>query len=535
MGPPLDSRGKRRWRCSVAAAMLLGTQAASASEPLDLLITGGTVFDGGTGPGVRADVGVRGDRIVFVGDGKNLTAKNRVEATGMIVSPGFIDGHTHTDDDLFADDPARRASLSNLAQGVTTNVIGVDGHGDPDTAGLFRRAQTNGVGINFATYVGFGPIRREVLGMQDRAPTEGELARMKALVAKGMCGGAIGFSTGLFYAPQSYAQADEVIALAREAATRGGIYDSHQRDEGNGGPNSIGIVASVNEVIRVAREAGLPGHIAHIKNSGVRSWGQSAEVIQQINQARSEGVRITADQYPYLASGGSITSILVPRWAQVGGRDETLRRLDDPSTASRLRFEMGDFLAARGGGRNLLVIRQDSPWVGKTLADLAAQWAVDPVEAAVRILREGDTGLAIFAIGEEDLRAYLVQPWVMTASDASSAHPRRFGAFATTFDTYVAKEKRLSIPQFIHRSTRLPAETFGLLERGHVRPGYFADIVVFDPKVFAPQSTYLHPAKPALGVRAVWVSGKLAFEGGKPTGELAGRGLAKVPPQGTCE
>lgn len=522
-----------------AAALLLGTMLAGGSPadgtgPVDLLIKGGTVYTGDLGPGQRADVGIRGDRIIFVGDGSRLEAKRTIDVTGMVVAPGFIDGHTHTDDDLFADDPAARVSLSNLAQGVTTNVIGVDGHGGADTAALFAKARSNGVGINFATYVGFGAIRQEVLGMQDRAPTGPELDRMKALVAQGMCGGAIGFSTGLFYAPQSYAKTEEVIALAREAATRGGIYDSHQRDEGNGGADSVGIVASVAELIRISREAGLPGHFAHLKNSGVRSWGQSADVIALVEKARAAGQEITADQYPYLASGGSVTSILIPRWAQVGGREATLARFADPKVAPRLRAEMADFLAARGGGKNLLITRRDSPWVGKTLADMAALWSVDEVEAAVRIHKQGDIGMAIFAIGEDDLRRYLVQPWVMTGSDASGAHPRKFGTFATVYDSYVIKEKRLTLPQFIHRSTMVPAQAFRLTGRGQIRPDYYADIVIFDPARYAPRATYVEPTLPAVGVKAVIVNGRLAFEGGTPTGTLAGRGLAHAAPAGSC-
>lgn len=516
------------------AIILLGASPDAPTEAVDLLIKGGTVFTGDVGPGVVADVAIRGDRIVLVGDSGKVRASRVIDAAGMVVAPGFVDPHAHTDGDLFSDDPKRRASLSNLAQGVTTNVLGVDGAGAPDTAALFARAIKAGPGVNFATYVGFGSIRREVLGMQDRAPDATELERMQALVAKGMCGGAIGFSTGLFYAPQSYAKTEEVIALAREAAVRGGHYDSHQRDEGNGGAGSIGITASVAELIRVAREAGLPGHFAHLKNSGVRSWGESAKVIALIDQARAAGVRVTADQYPYLGSGGSVTSILIPRWAQVGGREETLRRFADPAVAPRLKAEMADFLDARGGPRNLLVTQRKSPWVGKTLADLAREWSVEPIDAAVRVYREGDPGMAIFAIGEDDLRAYLVQPWVMTGSDASDSHPRKFGAFAATYDTYVVKEKRLSIAQFVHRSTMLPAETFRIVKRGQLRSGYFADVVVFDPKTYRPQSTYVRPELPAIGVQTVIVNGRVAFKAGAPTGVLAGRGLAQTPPPGSC-
>lgn len=525
----------RRLLAVTACAVLVGAAPGPLPRAVDILVRGGTVYSGELSGGARADVGISGDRIVFIGDGARVRAGRVIDATGMAVSPGFIDPHAHTDRDLLADDPARRASLSNLAQGITTNLLGVDGHGAADSAGFYAKAAKLGTGVNVATYVGFGTIRQSVLGMQDRAPTSGELQRMRSLVAKGMCGGAIGFSTGLFYAPQNYAKTEEVIALAREAATRGGLYDSHQRDEGNGGAGSIGITASVAELIRIARETGMPGHLAHLKNSGTRSWGESAKVVALVNAARAAGVRITADQYPYLSSGGSVTSILVPRWAQVGGREETLRRLADPSVSPRLKLQMADFLEARGGPRNLLVTQRSSPWVGKTLADLATQWSLSPVEAAVRVYREGDPGMAIFAIGEDDLRAYLVQPWVMTGSDASDAHPRKFGAFAATYDTYVVKEKRLTMAQFIRRSTMLPAQTFGLTNRGQLRPGYFADVVVFDPAGFRAQSTYVNPELPAVGVRTVLVNGQLAYEAGKPTGALAGRALPHRAPARTCK
>jgi N-acyl-D-amino-acid deacylase len=511
-------------------------EAGRASTSVDLLIRDGTVFDGESTSGVAADVGIRGDAVAFIGNAAatHLKARRTIDAKGLIVAPGFIDVHVHTDRDLLSDDAKRRLTLSDLAQGVTTNVIGVDGGGEPEVAEVFARAKRLGIGTNFATYVGFGAIRTRVLGEAAREPTTAELDQMKRLVAQGMCGGAIGFSTGLFYAPQSYAHTEEVIALAREAARYGGIYDSHQRDESSGGPGSIGIENSVREFLRISKEAGLPGHLAHIKNSGVFSWGKSSNIIALIEAARADGQKITADQYPYLASSGNIASILLPRWALEGGRPATLARLHDPDTAARLRTEIAKFLAGRGGGKNLRITSGGSNWLGKSLADLAALWHLDEVDAAIRIYEEGDANLAVFTINPDDVRAYMVRSWVMSSSDGTEGHPRKYGTFATLYDTYVVKEQVLTLAEFVHRSTALSADSLGLTGRGRLKVGRHADVIVFDPAHFAPLATYEQPDRLAVGMVDVMVNGQLAFENGHATGVLAGRGLLHQPPPGSC-
>ena len=528
----------RLMRSGAALALLVAVTAAgealaaAAPQEVDLLISGGTVYDGGLTAGVKADVGITGDKVVFVGPSAGVKAKRTIDASGLIVTPGFIDGHVHTNGDIFSKFANDRLVASNLYQGVTTNILGVDGGGSPDVRDQFVAASNTPPGVNFATFVGFGAIRQKVLKQDAREPSASELEEMKSLVVKGMCEGALGLSTGLFYSPQSYAKTEEVIELAKEASKRGGIYDSHQRDEGGAG--TVGIENSVRELLRISKEANIPGHFAHLKNSGVSSWGKSPQIIGMIELARSQGQKIAADQYPFLASSGSVASILMPRWMLAGGRNDTLKRLDDPTFSGRIRGEMFELLNNRGGGKNLLVIRQSSPWLGKTLEDIAKTWHMNEVDAAIRVYKEGDEGMAIFAISEDDVRKYMVKPWVMTGSDGSDGHPRKYATFALIYDKYVVKEKILSLAQFVHRSSGLPAETYQLEQRGYLKPGYFADVAVFDPKGFVPKATYTEPKVLAEGMIHVVVNGKVELEKGKLTEVAAGRPLAHKPTAGTC-
>ena len=507
------------------STLILG---AAPPERVDLLIRGGTIYTGSDAPFV-GDVAISGDRIQAVGKSLSLPASRVVDAKGMIVAPGFIDPHTHLSEQLLSDDAGTRLVPAFLMQGVTTAFIGNDGGGDPDLKTVLGSASTKPVGINYAAYVGLGPVRRQVVGDDDRAPTADELARMKQLVATAMCGGALGFSTGLFYAPQSFAKTDEVVALAREAGARGGTYDSHLRDESS---YSIGLAAAVDEAIEVGREAGLPVHIAHIKALGVDVHGQAPAIIAKVEAAQRAGQKVTADQYPWSASGTSLSASLVPRWAQDGGRSALLKRFDDASLAGKLRADMADNLRRRGGAASLLITTGRHK--GSTLADVAKAKAMDPVAAAIAVIRVADASVASFNQTEEDIAAFMQRPWVMTGSDASTGHPRAFGTFPRKYSDYVVARKVITLRDFIERSTSLTADTFGLEGRGRLKPGGFADVVVFDPKTFSARATYEQPTLLSEGVRTLIVNGVVAVDKGEPTGEAAGRALKKTPKPGTC-
>ena len=307
-----------------ALALCLGSAGlAQAGQQADLLIKGGTVYDGGQGAGVTADVAIAGGKIVFVGDAAKakLKAAATIDAKGKVVAPGFIDPHTHYFEDLSSTDAGMRRNLAAAMQGVTTVFVGSDGRAAPEVKDTFAKLEQTGVGTNVATYVGFGTLRQRVLGDSDRAPNAAELDQMKGMVAKAMCEGALGLSTGLFYPPQSYAKTEEVIALAKEAAKRGGTYDSHIRDESS---YTIGLKGAVQEVFDIGRGAGIAVHIGHIKALGVDVQGQAGEIIRMVEAAQASGLKVTADQYPWAASGTGLSAALLPRWAQVDGESAML-------------------------------------------------------------------------------------------------------------------------------------------------------------------------------------------------------------------
>ncbi|MHA6720301.1 N-acyl-D-amino-acid deacylase family protein [Sphingomonas sp. RS6] len=507
---------------------LLGLGATPAPEQVDLLIRGGTVYPGGAAP-FAGDVAIRGDRIVAVGPHLTVRAKRTVDARGMIVAPGFIDPHTHMGDDLASADPAVRLISAFLMQGVTTAFIGNDGGGDPDVARVLGSAATKPVGINYAVYVGFGAVREKVIGMADRAPTPEELAQEKALVADAMCHGALGLSTGLFYAPQSFSKTDEVVALAAEAGKRGGVYDSHIRDESS---YTVGLAAAIDELLDIGREAQLPVHISHIKALGVDVQGMAPAIIARVNAARAAGLNVTADQYPWSASGTSLVASLMPIWAQDGGRPALLKRFDDPALATKLRAGIAENLRKRGGADKLLIV--EGRYRNQTLAAVAKTMGKDAVDAAIAVIRIADPGVVSFNQSEADIAAFMAQPWVMTGSDASGGHPRVYGSFARKYAKYVVAEKVLTLRQFIDRSSALPAERFGLTDRGHLRPGALADVVVFDPESYASRATYEEPKLLAAGVRTVLVNGVVAVDQGRMTGKAGGRALPHMPTAGTC-
>ncbi|USU09721.1 amidohydrolase family protein [Sphingomonadaceae bacterium OTU29MARTA1] len=508
------------------AALIALTMPGAASERVDLLIRGGTVFTGSDAPFV-GDVGIRGDRIVYVGRGRSMAANRTIVARGMIVAPGFIDPHTHAEGMLASADARTRLVLPFLMQGVTTAFVGNDGGGDPDVAAVLARAKTAPVGINYAAYVGFGAVRSAVVGAARRPPTAGELGRMRSLVARGMCGGALGLSTGLFYAPQSFATTDEVVALAREAATRGGVYDSHIRDESS---YTIGLAAAIDEAIRIGRDAGLPVHISHIKALGVDVQGRAPAIVAQVVAARARGQEVTADQYPWSASGTSLVAALVPLWAQDGGRTALLARFDDAGVAARLRADISENLRKRGGPAALLIT--EGAEKGRTLAAVAEARGLDAGAATIATIRIADPAVASFNQSEADIATFMRQQWVMTGSDASTGHPRVYGTFARKYAKYVVQDRVVPLRSFIERSGRSTAQTFGLVDRGRLRTGAFADVVVFDPRRFAARATYERPEQFAVGVRTVVVNGRIAVDAGRPTGAAAGRALAHRPARG---
>jgi len=524
---------------SVAAALLcVAGAAAKADEMADVIIRGGTIYDGGEGKSFVGDVAIRGDRIVYVGKSGRYAAGKVIDAKGMIVAPGFIDPHTHADSFIRSPDQAVRVNAAWLNQGVTTVMIGVDGSGTPDVAEDSGKLAASGIGTNIVPFVGFSPVRQRVLGQDARAPTPAELDRMKALVAKGMCEGAVGLSTGLFYAPQSFSTTNEVVAVAREAANRGGIYDTHQRDESS---YSIGLLGSVQEAIEIGRQAGMPVHFAHLKALGVDVHGQAGAVIAAIDAARKAGVDVTADQYPWLASGSSLDASLLPRWAVDGGGPALLKRLDDPATLERIRGEMQENLRRRGGPSALLLIAQDFPWTGQTLEQVAAEWKMDSRDAALRIIRQsieageqrgGGAAVASFNMAQADVDLLMKQPWMITSSDGSDGHPRMFATFPEKYVRYVRERKVIDLATFIRQSTGRTADIYKLDRRGYLRPGYFADVLVFDPDRYAPRADYVRPRELSVGVRKLFVNGVLAVDDGRTTGAAVGRALLRPRPTG---
>ena len=495
------------------------------SAQLDLLILHGKLVDGSGKKPRTADVGIRGDRITFVGDARkaNLTAARIIDATGLVVAPGFIDPHTHTLGDLY--DPNRKSNQAYLMQGVTTVVTGNDGGSVLNIGEILKRWNEQGIGTNAVLLAGHGTIRGHVLGPTDAQPTLAQLEEMKALVARAMDEGAFGLSTGLYYAPGSYAKTEEVIELARVAAAKGGIYDTHMRDESS---YSIGLLGSIKETIRIGREAKIPVHISHIKALGPEVWGQSKQAVELIKKARAEGIAASACQYPYTASGTTLEASLVPRWAEVGGRVELLKRIDDPQVRPRLLAEMAENLKRRGGAESLLITdARDGQLVGKKLSEIASAQNKSPVEVALELIKSRDLAVASFNMNEKDIDRFMKQSFITTCSDGSAGHPRKYGTFPRKLREYVYVRKLISLPFAVRNSSALTAETFRIPERGTIREGYFADVIVFDEKTVADRATYEQPELFSVGIQYVIVNGKLAVENGAYNGALAGRALRK--------
>jgi len=490
---------------------------SSSAESYDVLIVGGSVVDGSGRPARTANIGIRGERIVSLDAAPGADALRRIDAAGLVVAPGFIDPHTHALGDLLSDE--RKQNANYLLQGVTTVVVGNDGGGIPEFEESLQTLREQGIGTHVAFYAGHNNIRSSVMGLENRSATEDELEQMQQMLSVQMEAGALGLSTGLFYTPGSYAPTEEVVALAQTAQRYGGIYDSHMRSEGS---YSAGLLASVEEVIDIAEKAGIPVHIAHLKALGVDVWGQSGDVIARIEAARERGLNVTADQYPYRASGTSFSSAIIPAWVRADSREAMFERIANADLSDDIREEMADNLRRRGGPDSLLVTSSISEWRGKTLADIAADLGTDPLSAVVEVVRAGDPSIASFNMQPDDIHAIALQPWVMTGSDGSDGHPRKYATYPTVYRDMVLGEKLFSLERFVERSSSLVADTLGLCDRGYIEPGRIADIVMLDLENYLPVANFDNPTELASGVVHALVSGEFAVENGAPTDTLAG-------------
>lgn len=520
--------------CIVAGIGLLGTVSCVSDEPvLDLLIEGGTVLNGTGAPGRKVDVGVRDGRIVKIGDLDEWTAAREVDARGLVVAPGFIDAHSHAWPGLADSELSEARAL--LAQGITTVVLNPDGTGPPDLARQRQFIKEHGTGVHFAQLVPHDSIRREVMGFENRSPTAEEMEEMRDLVRRGMEGGALGLSTGLWSAPGNYATTEEVLNLARVASEYGGIYHSHIRDEGD---VTVGVHAALEELIRISEQANLPAIITHIKVYGVTMHGRAGEVVRRVEEARDRGLEIWADQYPYAAAGGSIRLLMFPLWAQVGGGDSLRARIRSPEHRPRLRDAMEELLARWGGPGSLRIVRHeaDPSYEGRTLEEIAADRAVDPLELIMEIELAGGADVVSYLMREDDVETFMRQPWTMTSTDGGIVpfgegvpHPRYYGAFPRKIAVYVRDRGLLELNDAVRAMTGLTAEVLGIPDRGFVEEGKVADLLVFDPDEVSAPATYMEPHQYAEGMRFVFVAGTAAVDEGRFTGEREGRFLARNP------
>ncbi len=530
-----------RFRTLLLAGVSLGFACTAASPPepgegAAVLFRGGQVLDGTGNPWYRGDVLVVGDRIARVGviPAEEVPAETReIDIAGLTLMPGFIDPHSHAGPGLAT--PELRVGEPVIRQGITTVMVNPDGGGGVDLAEQRRRFEEGGTGVHVALMIGHGAVRREVLGMEARPPTGEELERMAGLVRAGMDAGAFGMTGGLYYAPGSYAENDEVVRLAAEIAPFG-AFVSHIRDESD---YNIGLVAAVEEVIEVAEAHGIRGVVTHFKALGPPVWGLSREATAAIDAARARGVEVFADQYPYEASGTSIVGALVPRWALAGetmpGMPSPLEnRLANAQERARLRADMLVALERRGGAETLLLSRHraDTSLEGRYLSDLAEEWELEPIDAALRLLDAGGAGLVSFNMSEEDIAHIMTREWTMGSSDGGLVpagegrpHPRFYGAFPRRIARYVREREVLTLAEAVRGMTSLTATVFRMHDRGQIAAGRIADLLVVDIEEFGDAATYENPHALAEGMVHALVAGVFAIENGEATGALAGRVL----------
>ena len=533
----------------------------SASNDYDVIIKHGSIVDGSGNPWVSGDIAIRGDRIAAIGKLDHAHAKRVIDATGLFVSPGFIDMLGQSEIALLIDN----RSLSKLAQGITTEITGEGGSIAPQDDltlaslqpaldhyqlkvdwttldGYFKRLEKSGTPLNIGTYVGLGQVREAVLGDVDRVPTPAEMEKMKGFVDQAMRDGALGVSTALIYPPGHYAKTEELIELAKVASQYGGIYGTHMRSEGQTEPEALA------EALRIGREANLPVEIFHLKVSGKTRWGNMPKIVAQIQAARNSGQDVTANMYPYIAGGTALASSLPP-WVADGGLEKLLQRLHEPATRARIKAEMAadhpeweNLFFDSGNGAGVMVSGVENPELkkfnGKTIAQIALAQKKSQLDTLFDfiIADKGQTGALYFIANENDLVYGLKQPWTSLCLDAGEVsldgplyephtHPRAYGAMPRFVGHYLRDQQILPLEQGIRKMTSLPAQRERLVNRGLLKEGYFADVTIFDPKTVQDLATYAESSQVSKGVRYVFVNGQLEFEDGKLTGAISGRAL----------
>ena len=525
-------RVSRRGAALAAAGLALSLSPAAQAPAYDLLLRNGRIVDGTGSVWYRGDVAITGDTIAAVGPSLPGTARTVVEADGRVIAPGFIDIHTHAARGIAAVPTAE----NYVRQGVTTIVEGPDGSSPVPLGPWLETLAALPRSVNIGSFLGQGSVRAAVMGAVDRAPRAGELERMRALVRQGMAEGAFGLSSGLFYVPGAFARTDEIVELARVAGASGGIYISHMRDEAGG------VVDSVRETVAIGERGGLPTQVTHHKVIGQPYWGRTANTLRLVDEARARGVDATVDVYPYTASSTGIRAALVPVWAQEGGRDRLLERLADPATRTRIEADTIRLLRnERGGGNpaNVVIARcePEPALAGRTLADLARMRAGEvtlahAARAALWLVERGECQGIFHAIGEEDLVRVLRHPAAMIASDGEVTrpgpdhpHPRSYGTFARVLAVYVRDRGVLSLEEAVRKMSAFPAQRLGLGDRGVLRAGLKADVVVFDPARIRDAATFERPHQYAEGVTHVVTNGQLVLQDGAITDARPGRVL----------
>jgi N-acyl-D-amino-acid deacylase len=546
-------------RLAAALLALLGLTAGTPPPDYDLLIRGGTVYDGSGGGGFAGDVAIRGDRIVFVGPQAPGIARRTIDAAGRAVAPGFVNMLSWSNESLLIDGRGQ----GELRQGVTLEVMGegesmgpltppmkeemVAQQGDLKyavdwtTLGEYLEAlERKGISLNVASYIGAATARMNLLGSADADPTPEQLAAMQELVRAAMEEGALGVASSLIYVPGTFAETDELVALASTAARCGGIYATHMRDEGRN------LLEALDETIAISRRSGAPAEIYHLKAAGRANWPKLEPAIARIEAARREGLRITADMYAYPAASTGLDAAMPP-WVQEGGNAAWYRRLRDPGIRARVAADMrrddqgwSNTLLEAGGPENVLIVGLRNPrlkpLIGKTLAGIAKERGTTPEEAAMDLVAEDESRVqsVYFLMSEDEVRRKVALPFMSFGSDGTavsaegvflenSLHPRGYGNFARVLARYVRDEKIVPLGEAVRRLSAHPAAVLGLRDRGHLQPGYFADVVVFDPGTIQDHATYQQPHQYATGVSFVIVNGVLALEDGLPTIARPGR------------